>query len=231
MYRIVLLRHGQSIWNRERRFTGWTDIELTARGEAEAQAAGRILGIEGFVFDLCYTSVLRRATETARIVLREMHQEGIPLHASWRLNERHYGALQGRSLWSAMCHHGPGPVLRCQRQFSVRPPLLSPSDPRFPGRDPAYAGICADLLPLGESLADALERVRPYWEETIVPQIRAGQRVLIVAHRNSLRALLKHLEGVPDELAPRIRIPTGVPQVCDLDDNLRMTRRFGLGRR
>lgn len=230
MYRIVLLRHGQSVWNRDKRFTGWTDVGLSPRGEAEARAAAAKLVVGGYTFDVCYTSVLKRATETARIVLEGMNLTNIPVHSSWRLNERHYGALQGLSFWQGIRGYGPFAVIRCQRRFSVAPPRLTADDPRFPANDPVYQGVEPGLLPRGESLEETLGRVRPYWEETIIPQIRAGRRVLVVAHRNSLRALLKHIEAVPDELAPRIRAPTGVPQVCALDDAMRVVHRLDLGR-
>lgn len=228
MYRIVLLRHGQSVWNRDKRFTGWTDVGLSPQGEAEARATAAALVAAGYTFDVCYTSMLKRATETARIVLEGMDLTGIPVHSSWRLNERHYGALQGLSFWGGVRRYGPLVVVRCHFQFSARPPQLEADDPRFPGRDPAYQKIEPNLLPRGESLEDTLERVRPYWEETMVPQIRAGRRVLVVSHRNTLRALLKHIEGVPDELALRIKARTDVPQVCELDDAIRVVRRFDL---
>jgi 2,3-bisphosphoglycerate-dependent phosphoglycerate mutase len=228
MYRLVLLRHGQSVWNRDKRFTGWTDVGLSDHGETEARAAAATLVAAGYSFDVCFTSVLKRATDTARVVLESMNLTEIPVYSSWRLNERHYGALQGLSFLQGVLRYGPLVVVRCHFKFSALPPRVALDDPRFPGSDPAYKEVDPNLLPRGESLEDTLERVQPYWEEAIVPQIRAGRRVLIVAHRNSLRALLKYLEGVPDKLAPRVKAPTDVPQVCELDDALNVVHRFDL---
>jgi len=221
MYRVVLLRHGQSIWNYDKRFTGWTDVGLSDRGVAEARgAAGRMLAA-GCSFDVCFSSVLSRATETARIVLDEMRLAHIPLRSSWRLNERHYGALQGLSFLDSLRRFGIFPVVRCQRQFAVAPPLLTQGDPRSPTLDPLYAGADSGQLPVGESLKDTLNRVVPYWESDIVPEVRRNQRVLVVAHRNTLRALIKYLDGVPDEVALRIKVPTGVPLLYDLGADLK----------
>jgi 2,3-bisphosphoglycerate-dependent phosphoglycerate mutase len=204
-------------------------VGLSPRGVAEARAAAATLQANGYAFDVCFTSALQRASETARIILERMGLTGIPVHRSWRLNERHYGALQGLSFWKAIRMYGPLAVVGCQREFSVAPPLLAEDDPRFPGNDAAYAGEDAASLPRGESLANTLERVRPYWDEVIAPEVRVGKRAIVVAHRNSLRALVKYLEGVSDAGAPRIKVPTGIPQVCELDDSMRVVRHFSLG--
>jgi 2,3-bisphosphoglycerate-dependent phosphoglycerate mutase len=220
MYRIVLLRHGQSVWNQDKRFTGWTDIDLSPKGVAEARAAAARMAAAGLSFDVCFSSVLRRARETARIVLESMRLE-IPLRASWRLNERHYGALQGLSFLGGLRRFGVFPVIRCQRQFAVAPPLLPAGDPRLPSRDPLYADADSAQLPAGESLRDTLARVLPYWEAEIAPEIRRHRRVLVVAHRNTMRSLIKHLEGVPDEAALRIKVPTAVPLIYDLGADMK----------
>jgi 2,3-bisphosphoglycerate-dependent phosphoglycerate mutase len=229
MHQFVFLRHGQSVWNADKRFTGWTDVELSARGIAEARAAAATLRSNGYRFDVCFTSALRRAAETARILLETMGLGGIPVHNSWRLNERHYGALQGLSFWRSVRSYGPAAVLRCQREFAAAPPLLAEDDPRFPGNDARYAGVDRASLPRGESLADTLERLRPYWDEIIAPEIRLGRRVIIVAHRNSLRALVKYLQGTSDARAARIKVPTGIPQICELDESMHVLRHFSLG--
>lgn len=230
MYRVVLLRHGQSVWNYEKRFTGWTDVGLSERGAADARAAGERLAAAGHTFDVCFTSVLRRATETARIVLAAMGLESIPRRSSWRLNERHYGALQGLSLLAGIRRYGLLPVIRCQRRFSVPPPLLTADDPRWPGKDPLYAAADAAQLPRGESVEDTLRRTLPYWESDIAPEIRRGRPVLVVAHRNTLRALIKHLEKLPESAAPTIKVPTAVPLVYDLDEHLAAVRCVRLGK-
>lgn len=227
MYRVVLLRHGQSIWNYDKRFTGWTDVGLSDRGVAEARGAATRMLAAGCSFDLCFSSVLSRATETARIVLDEMRLAHIPLRTSWRLNERHYGALQGLSFLDGLRRFGIFPVIRCQRQFAVAPPLLAQGDPRSPSLDPLYAGADFSELPVGESLKDTLHRVVPYWESDIAPEVRRDQRVLIVAHRNTLRALIKYLDGVPDAETLRIKVPTGVPLLYDLGADLKA---LGCGR-
>ena len=211
--RLVLLRHGESEWNRERRFTGWADVGLSAAGVGEAVRAGERLHREGLVFDGCFTSILRRATHTAEIVLRTMQLEHIPVEQTWRLNERHYGALQGMGPWRAMCRYGPLSVLRCQYRFAARPPALAPGDPRFPGCDPRYAAVRAEELPRAESHADTLERLRPYWVERIAPELARGRRILVVSHKNTLRARAKLIEGRADSEVRGIRVPTGVPLV------------------
>lgn len=210
---LVLLRHGESEWNRDRRFTGWTDVDLSAAGMAEAARAGERLRREGLAFDCCFTSVLRRAAHTAEIVLQTMQLEHISVEQTWRLNERHYGALQGMGPWRAMYRYGPLSVLRCQYQFAARPPALAPGDPRFPGCDPRYAAVRADDLPRAESHADTLARLRPYWVERIAPELARGRRILVVSHKNTLRALARLIECRTDTEMRSIRVPTGVPLV------------------
>lgn len=230
MTTLVLLRHGQSLWNQEKTFTGWTDVGLSDRGKQDAAAAGRALQAEGLAFDLCLTSVLSRATETARLALEAMGTPEVPTVESWRLNERHYGALQGLSFWDAVKQYGLAGTLRCQRRYGTRPPLLSTSDPRYPGNDPRYSGLSAADLPLGESLHDTLHRLLPFWEEQIAPELRAGRRLLIVSHRNLLRSLIKHLLQLPDGKASRIKVPTATPQIYQLDSHLRVTSHRTLAR-
>lgn len=215
--RLVLLRHGESDWNRDKRFTGWTDIGLSSAGAAEAKRAGERLRSSGYHFDVCFTSVLQRATQTSEIVLETMGLAQVPIERSWRLNERHYGALQGLDLWHAVRDHGLLPVLRCQYRFASRPPALAPADARFPGHDPRYESLRADELPRGESHADTLARVMPYWRERIAPEIARGCRVLIVSHKNTLRALVKVIEQRADAEMRRVRIPTGRPIVFTSD--------------
>jgi len=218
---LVLLRHGESDWNRENRFTGWTDVDLSDRGVAEANEAGRLLREGGFDFDLAYTSVLRRAIRTLWIVLDELDRMWLPIVNSWRLNERHYGALQGLDKAETAAEYGEAQVKAWRRSYDIPPPPLDPTDERFPGRDPRYAGVDPALLPRAESLKDTIARFRPFWDDTIGPSIRAGRRVLITAHGNSLRALVKDLDGLSDEAVVDLNIPTGVPLVYDLDADLR----------
>jgi 2,3-bisphosphoglycerate-dependent phosphoglycerate mutase len=227
--RLTLLRHGESTWNREKRFTGWTDVPLTSRGMAQAVAAGRWLAEEGFAFDVCFTSYLSRAIDTLRIVLDTMGLAHVPVLKSWCLNERHYGALQGLGRWEAIRKYGPKRMLAWQRDFTAPPPALPADDSRSPAGDPRYAGLNGAELPRAESLKDTLDRMLPYWYGTIVPEIQQGKRVLIVAHRNSLRALVKHLDDVPDSEVLRVRVPTAKPLVYELDDNLRATRSYFVG--
>ncbi|MCL6525386.1 MAG: 2,3-diphosphoglycerate-dependent phosphoglycerate mutase [Thermaceae bacterium] len=229
MHKIVLLRHGESTWNQENRFTGWTDVDLTERGVAEAHEAGRLLREGQYTFDVAYTSVLKRALKTLWITLEELDQLWIPVHPSWRLNERHYGALQGLNKAETAAKYGEQQVLEWRRSYSIRPPALEPSDPRYPGHDPRYAHLDRHTLPLTECLADTVARFLPYWQDTIAPAVREGKRVLIVAHGNSLRALIKYLDGISDEEIVGLNIPTGVPLVYELNAHLEPLRHYYLG--
>jgi 2,3-bisphosphoglycerate-dependent phosphoglycerate mutase len=219
--KLVLLRHGESIWNLANRFTGWTDVDLSPKGAEEAHEAARLLAEEGFTFDVAYTSLLKRAIRTLWIVMDDMDLMWLPVHRSWRLNERHYGALQGLNKAETAAKYGERQVLVWRRSYSEPPPLLTSDDERYPGRDRRYAGLSRDELPLAESLRDTVERFLPYWHGTIVPDLRAGKRVLIAAHGNSLRALVKHLDGVSDEEIVGLNIPTGIPLVYELDGELK----------
>lgn len=225
---MVLLRHGESVWNKENRFTGWTDVGLSDRGIEEAVEAGRVLRREGFTFDAAYTSVLKRAIKTLWLALEEMDLMWIPVHNHWRLNERHYGALQGLSKAEMAERHGEEQVQLWRRSYDVRPPALDPSDRRNPAKDPRYAQLPPEQLPLTECLKDTVERMLPYWHETIAPAVRSGRRVLISAHGNSLRALVKHLDGVSDQDIVGLNIPTGIPLVYELDADLRPRARYYL---
>jgi 2,3-bisphosphoglycerate-dependent phosphoglycerate mutase len=218
---LVLLRHGESTWNLENRFTGWTDVDLTARGIAEAHEAARLLAEGGYTFDVAYTSLLKRAIRTLWIVLDDMDLMWLPVVRDWRLNERHYGALQGLNKAETAARYGEAQVLAWRRSYADPPPALAPDDPRYPGRDRRYAGLSPQELPVAESLADTVARFLPYWEGTIAPALRAGRRVLIAAHGNSLRALVKHLDGISEEAIVGLNIPTGIPLVYELDRDLR----------
>jgi len=229
MKHLVLLRHGESTWNQENRFTGWTDVGLSEKGVREALAAGRVLRQDGYVFDVAYTSVLKRAIKTLWLALEEMDLMWIPVYNSWRLNERHYGALQGLNKAETAERHGMEQTQLWRRSYDVRPPALTPDDPRHPGRDPRYARLRPEELPLTECLKDTVARFLPYWHDTIVPAVRAGQRVLIAAHGNSLRALVKYLDGITDDKIAGLNIPTGIPLVYELDDDLKPSRSFYLG--
>ena len=229
MYKIVLLRHGQSTWNQENRFTGWKDVDLSEEGLAEAREAGRLLKEGGYTFELAFTSVLKRAIKTLGIALDEMDQLWIPVTKHWRLNERHYGALQGLNKAETAAKHGDEQVKIWRRSYDIPPPPLAHDDERHPGRDPRYAGLSPAELPLSESLKDTVARFLPYWHETIAPAIRSGQRVIIAAHGNSLRALVKYLDGVSNEDIVELNIPTGIPLVYELDDNLKPIRHYYLG--
>ena len=229
MPKLVLLRHGQSTWNRENRFTGWTDVDLTPQGVAEAEESARLLSEGGYGFDVAYTSMLKRAIRTLWIVLDCMDQMWIPVHRRWELNERHYGALQGLNKAETAAKHGEEQVLTWRRSYATRPPALDDQDPRHPGRDTRYAGLAVSDLPAAESLKDTVDRFLPLWHETISPEILAGRRVLIAAHGNSLRALVKHLDGVCDEEIVGLNIPTGIPLVYELDDKGQPTRHYYLG--
>lgn len=228
IYPLVLLRHGQSVWNRENRFTGWTDVGLTEQGRAEARQAAKRLAQAGFHFDLAFTSVLSRAIESLQIVLEEMRLEGIPTQKCWELNERHYGALQGLNKAETARRLGEEWVMRWRRSYAARPPRLEWDDRRHPRFDRRYAALPAQALPCTESLADTEKRVLPCWQAQIVPALRAGRRVLVSAHGNSLRALVRYLEDVAEADVPAIHIPTGVPLVYELDVDLRPIRRYDI---
>jgi 2,3-bisphosphoglycerate-dependent phosphoglycerate mutase len=228
MNRLVLLRHGESTWNKENRFTGWTDVDLSEKGRAEAKEAGRVLK-EDITFDVAYTSVLKRAIRTLWIVLDEMDLMWIPVHRSWRLNERHYGALQGLNKAETAAAHGEEQVKIWRRSYDIPPPRLTADDPRYPGHDRRYRNLTKDELPLTESLKDTVARFLPLWHETIAPAVRRGEKVLIAAHGNSLRALVKYLDNVPDQEIVEMNIPTGIPLVYELDDSLRPLKREYLG--
>jgi 2,3-bisphosphoglycerate-dependent phosphoglycerate mutase len=229
MMKLVLLRHGESIWNKENRFTGWTDVDLSEKGIAEARTAGERLRQEGIVFDVAYTSVLKRAIRTLWITLDEMDLMWIPVHRSWRLNERHYGALQGLNKAETAEKYGEEQVHIWRRSYDVPPPALEMSDERFPGRDPRYKGLGEKDLPLCESLKDTIARCLPYWHQEIAPAIKSGKRVLIAAHGNSLRALVKYLDNISDDKIVGLNIPTGIPLVYELDSDLKPLRNYYLG--
>jgi 2,3-bisphosphoglycerate-dependent phosphoglycerate mutase len=226
MHKLVLLRHGESGWNRENRFTGWTDVDLSAQGVEEARAAGRLLLAERCVFDLAYTSVLKRAIRTLHLALEELDQLWLPVQKDWRLNERHYGALQGLNKAETAARFGEAQVLAWRRSYDTPPPALGADDERYEARDPRYRGVA---VPKTECLKDTVARVIPYWQGTIAPEVRAGKRVLVAAHGNSLRALIKHLDGVSDADIVALNVPTGVPLVYELDAALRPLKHHYLG--
>ena len=229
MHRLVLLRHGQSTWNEENRFTGWTDVDLSAKGIAEAREAGRLMKDAGFEFDLAFTSVLRRAIKTLDLALDVMDQVWLPITKHWRLNERHYGGLQGLNKAETAAKHGEDQVKIWRRSYDIPPPpLASPHDP-YPGNDRRYANLKAGELPRTESLKDTVARFLPYWHDTIAPAIASGKRVLIAAHGNSLRALVKYLDNVSDQDIVELNIPTGIPLVYELDDQLKPIKHYYLG--
>lgn len=229
MKTLVLLRHGQSTWNQENRFTGWTDVPLSDLGVEEAISAGRLLRSEGYVFDFAFTSVLKRAIKTLWLALEEMDRMWIPTHNTWLLNERHYGALQGLNKQETVERHGQAQVHIWRRSYAIAPEPLKIDDERAPQRDPRYASLDPASLPLTESLRDTVKRVLPFWESTIAPMVRSGQRVLIAAHGNSLRALVKHLDRISDEDIADVNIPTGIPLVYQFEDDLRPIKHFYLG--
>ena len=229
MYKIVLLRHGESTWNRENRFTGWTDVGLTDTGSDEALCAGKLLRAEGYVFDVAFTSVLSRAIKTLWIALEEMDRMWIPVHHCWRLNERHYGALQGLNKSEMAAKFGEEQVLAWRRSYDVPPPALETSDPRHPKGDPRYAGLSASELPATECLKDTVARFVPYWRDTIAPVVLTGQRVLIAAHGNSIRAFVKYLDDMSDQEIVGLNIPTAIPLVYELDPDLKPIRHYYLG--
>lgn len=229
LHTLVLVRHGESLWNLQNRFTGWTDVDLSERGFAEAHTAGRVLIEGGYQFDLAFTSVLRRAIKTLWIVLEETSLEWIPVVRAWQLNERHYGALQGLNKAETAQEYGEAQVKMWRRSYDTPPPALEWDDPRHPRFDRRYTGLRADELPASEALKNTLERVLPYWHSTIAPEIKAGRQVLIAAHGNSMRALVKYLDNISDEDITELNIPTGIPLVYELDEDLRALRSFYLG--
>jgi 2,3-bisphosphoglycerate-dependent phosphoglycerate mutase len=229
MYKVVLLRHGESTWNKENRFTGWTDVDLSDKGRDEARQAGRLLKDGGYSFDFVYTSVLKRAIWTSVLALDELDQLWLPVERDWRLNERHYGALQGLNKAETAAKHGEEQVKIWRRAYAIAPPALTPDDPRHPSRDARYKNLDPKDLPLTESLKDTVARFLPYWHDAIAPRIQSGSRVLIAAHGNSLRALVKYLDGISDDEIVELNIPTGIPLVYELDRALKPIRSFYLG--
>ena len=229
MYKLVLIRHGESTWNLENRFTGWTDVELTPTGVEQAKQAGRLLKAEGYDFDVAYTSVLKRAIWTLWHTLDQMDRTWLPVVNDWRLNERHYGGLQGLNKAETAKQYGDEQVLIWRRAYDIPPPALEPSDPRYPGNDPRYASLTPRELPFTECLKDTVERFLPHWNEVIAPAVKSGQRVIIAAHGNSLRALVKYLDNVGDQEIVGLNIPTGVPLVYELDDDLKPLKHYYLG--
>ncbi len=229
MYTLVLLRHGESLWNKENLFTGWTDVDLSEKGNDEAHEAGRILKEKGFVFDIAFTSVLKRAIRTLWIVLDQMDLMWIPVVRDWRLNERHYGALQGLNKAQTAEKFGEEQVKIWRRNYDTRPPALEETDERNPAKDPRYRSLKKEQIPLTECLKDTVERFLPCWHEVITPVIRTGQHVIIVAHGNSIRALVKYLDNIPDDVIPELNIPTGVPLVYELDENLKPLKNYYIG--
>ncbi|MBZ5513276.1 MAG: 2,3-diphosphoglycerate-dependent phosphoglycerate mutase [Acidobacteriia bacterium] len=229
MHRLVLLRHGESIWNKENLFTGWTDVGLSEKCAEEAIESGRLLRKEGYIFDVAYTSVLKRAIKTLWLAMEEMDQMWIPVHNSWRLNERHYGALQGLNKAQTAEKYGEAQVKIWRRSYDIQPPALTPEDERFPGKDPRYADMKPEELPLTECLKDTVARTLPYWHDTIAPAVRSGLRVIVAAHGNSLRGLVKYLDNVSDQAIVELNIPTGIPLVYELDDDLKPLRHYYLG--
>ena len=229
MPKVVLIRHGESDWNKQNRFTGWTDVDLSEKGLGEAHEGGKVLREAGFTFDVAYTSVLKRAIRTLWTVLDELDLMWIPIHHCWRLNERHYGALQGLNKSETAEKFGEDQVKIWRRSYDVPPPALTADDPRFPGSDPRYQNLSAEELPLTECLKDTVARFLPYWHETIAPSIRSGKKVIIAAHGNSLRALVMYLDKLSEEEVLGLNIPTGIPLVYELDDDLKPTNHYYLG--
>lgn len=229
MKKIVLLRHGESVFNKENRFTGWTDVDLSTKGLEEAKNCGQLLHKENFLFDVAFTSVLKRAIRTLWITLDEMDRMWIPINHSWRLNERHYGALQGLNKAETATKYGEKQILIWRRSYDTQPPALALDDVRYPGLDPRYQNLDKKDVPLTECLKDTVDRFLPYWKESIVPMIQSGQRVIIVAHGNSLRALVKHLDNISNQDILELNIPTGIPLVYELDDNMKPIQNYYLG--
>jgi 2,3-bisphosphoglycerate-dependent phosphoglycerate mutase len=228
-YKLVLIRHGESTWNKENRFTGWTDVDLSEKGLQEAADAGKLLKSEGYSFDIAYTSVLKRAIRTLWLVQEQMDLLWIPVSKSWRLNERHYGGLQGLNKAETAKQYGEDQVQVWRRSYDVPPPVLEKTDPRYPGNDPRYKNLKADELPTTEDLKATVARVLPYWNETIAKVVKSGKKVLIAAHGNSLRALVKHLDNIPESEIVSLNIPTGIPLVYELDENLKPIKHYYLG--
>jgi len=226
--KVVLLRHGESIWNKENRFTGWTDVDLSEKGIGEAREAGRLLRENGFAFDIAFTSVLKRAIRTLWIVLDEMALMWLPVYKSWRLNERHYGALQGLNKLEMAEKYGEEQVLMWRRSYDIPPPALTKDDSRFPGNDPRYRDLTREELPLTESLKDTVNRFIPYWQNTIAPVLREGKHIFIAAHGNSLRALVKYLDNISDQAIVQVNIPTGIPLVYEIDKSLKPLKSYYL---
>ncbi len=229
MYRLVLLRHGESTWNQKNRFTGWTDVDLNEKGVQEAEHSAHLLKKEGFTFDIAYTSVLKRSIRTLWIVQDKMDLMWIAVKRSWRLNEKHYGALQGENKIKTVEKYGNQKVQLWRRGWNVRPPLLTKTDKRYPGKDICYKDLTEKEIPLGESLKDVYERVMPYWNKTIIPAIKSEKRVLIVAHGNSINALMKHLNNVPDDQTLSLHVPTGIPLVYEFDKDMSPIKHYYLG--
>jgi 2,3-bisphosphoglycerate-dependent phosphoglycerate mutase len=229
MHKLVLVRHGESTWNKENLFTGWTDVDLSKKGVQEATEGGRVLKEQGYIFDIAFTSVLKRAIRTLWIVLDEMDLMWIPVVRDWRLNERHYGALQGLNKAQMAEKFGDKQVKIWRRSYDIRPPALEETDPRNPAKDPRYKELKKEQIPLTECLKDTVERFLPCWHEVIAPTVRSGKRVLIAAHGNSLRALVKYLDNIPDDVIPEVNIPTGMPLVYELEDDLKPIKNYYLG--
>ncbi len=229
MTKLVLIRHGESVWNKENLFTGWTDVDLSEQGKQEAKNGGELLKAEGYTFDIAYTSVLKRAIRTLWFVLDELDLMWIPVERSWRLNERHYGALQGLNKTQTAAKYGDEQVHIWRRSYDIQPPALEKTDNRYPGKDPRYKSLSEKELPLSECLKDTVARFLPLWHNTIEPTIKSGKKVLIAAHGNSLRALVKYLDNIPDEEIVGLNIPTGVPLVYELDENLKPIKHYYLG--
>lgn len=228
MIKLVLLRHGESVWNKENRFTGWTDVELSEQGRKEAKQAGEVLQHEGYTFDLAVTSVLKRAIRTLWIVQEQMDLMWIPVHISWRLNERHYGDLQGLNKAETAAKYGEEKVMKWRRSYAVQPPALKRTDARYPGNDPRYRDLEEKDIPLTESLQDTLIRLLPFWQDFLAPMLRSGKKILVSAHGNSIRALVKYLEEISDQDIVNLNIPTGIPYVYELDARLRPKQSYYL---
>jgi 2,3-bisphosphoglycerate-dependent phosphoglycerate mutase len=229
MYKLVLIRHGESQWNQENRFTGWVDVDLSEKGRAEALKGGKALRDQNFKFDVAYTSVLKRAIHTLDYVLTQIDQVWLPVYKEWRLNERHYGALQGLDKAETAAKHGEEQVKIWRRSYDTPPPMMALSDPHHPTKDPRYKNVKPSDLPSGESLKDTVARFLPFWKETIVPQMKAGQKVLIVAHGNSIRSLIQHLENMTPDQIMGVNMPTGIPMIYELDENFKVLKKEFIG--